>query len=378
MQQNTPITLPSVSYLPGASDDFTIAVSPDEIMRRSTRACSDPRFGRFIDAAALGGVLRHPQMPDMTMPVLICGAGPSLRREAAYIKEVAPASVVIALNNAHDELIDMGITPDFAAMMEPRDRTVDYMRPHPDVNYLLGTSLCDATFERFFSAPSKVFVWHPLMWPEHLPRVRTLNRLSKQRFMAMNGGSTVGLRIWDFALLVMGGQSFTFVGFDCSAAPNGAMHSRFKGDVATRTVRFEDNGLSSVVAYNTTAAMFRQAGEFWAQYDARKKAAENGHNQQFSVSFVGRGLLPDWAAMRGLHINSKEIRDEIEKAGFVERQRPNPADAVAAFADDQEKTARRTSIVRDVADHPGGQNRHPSNIDLQLGELEEELRARLR
>lgn len=87
--------------------------------------------------------------------ISIVGSAPSL---ADHYREVT--GDVMACNAAHDFLIDRGIIPKYGMMFDADPVCAKFMKPHPEVTYLLASRCHPDVFECFEGY--NVIVWHAM------------------------------------------------------------------------------------------------------------------------------------------------------------------------------------------------------------------------
>lgn len=111
--------------------------------------------------------LRLPRLaagPERKEPLAVVGGGQSAHLFAG--------GSVMAINGAHDWLIDRGVVPDFAFMLDPQPHLAELFRPHPGIKYLVATVCDPETFAALdgydvtvFHAPQGEEVNEPLSIP---------------------------------------------------------------------------------------------------------------------------------------------------------------------------------------------------------------------
>lgn len=327
------ITIPDSPLLQGLGGDFALAISAQEIARRTKRAyfSNNQVFNTVLD---LKGIMKH------AADICIVGAGPSVLNDIELIRKYAdPESgvIVMALNNAHDLLLEHDITPDLAVLIEMKDRAADYITPRDGVGYIIATTVADCTLDRFRPFARNTHLFHTIQDHRHQKQIQELNRtFSKINIPGLSGGTSVMLRMFDFAPAWLEARRLLMFGCDSSGSSD-AMHAKDKGFRTPAQIGLQlqhPSGKSFKRVYPTTRSMARQAGEFWEYVNARAANIRSGTMQPFQFIMHGRGLLPDWAACEGFHANSKEIIEELEKEGFDENAKTyfTPAPEALTFA----------------------------------------------
>ena len=306
----------SPALVQGLDEDFYLPIDDAEAFKRSKRAYFK-KWSEYQSASELYGVMRH------RGHVAIVGAGPSLMDDIETVRMLGNDNVVIiALNNAHDILLDAGIKPDLCMVIESKERASRYFTPQDEIGYLIGTVVSDATLEVLRPFAKNTYLFHVMLSDAHREFCRDLNkRFPKRNLPAVSGGTSVGVRCFDFVTGFLHGSVLHFFGFDSSGTPK-KMHARTKEfGVVTPSVPAQllrPDGRAFKRLYPTTKAMMRQAGEFWDIVNSRAIEVRAGKIRPFEVIVHGRGLLPDWAACFGFHINSAAIVAELEAEGYDE------------------------------------------------------------
>lgn len=300
---------------------FRIALSKEDNAQRTRRVYMAP-YLTFNTAGALYGVMQG------RGDVAVIGAGPSLHDSLDLIREwTKPENgvILLTLNNAHNFLLQNGIKPDIAAIIESREHAAAYIDPVPDVSYLVGSCVHDATLRKFFNVAENTHIWHVIQDEEHRKQIASLNKtFTRRKIPGVSGGTSVMIRMMDFLVAFMGARRLRFVACDSSARQlneNSAsldMHALPKSHKEPLAAAQIQNKMGQRLkrVYPTTHSMYRQAGEFWLFVDARANEVRAGKLNPFEIMFYGRGLLPDWAALHGFHVDSQAIKKELEDEGY--------------------------------------------------------------
>lgn len=315
--------LPHLPHLPG-SDTFQFVVSRDEFMRRTRRIYTTNRFRKFQSAVQFKDSAKD-------FAVVLVGAGPSIADQLEVIRAMQGQAIIFALNNSHDYLIENGINVDVAMLIEAKDRAINYITPNRRTRYLLASQVADATLEKFLPFAANTYIFHCMFDDAHRAYIKELRAKHKLDVFGISGGSSVGLRAFDFIIEWMACRHLHVFGFDSSGkephfdsagtlTSGGEMHARLKdGAVPAHMVTQIRAPGGRVIArkYYTDPVMRRQAGEMIEILKNRAQSIARGEMKPFGVSFHGRGLLPDWLAFLGFHHNNeeivKELNDETEK-----------------------------------------------------------------
>lgn len=139
--------------------------------------------------------------------VHIVGSGPSLGDESVF-EELKRAALdnrpLIAVKDAHDWLIERGIVPDLAVLMDPQAHRVSCVqRKRPEVGYLVASQCHGDVFD--WLKDCQVIMWHGASDGSE-------DKYLEGR-MKVTGGSTTGLRTMTIAYL-LGFRKIVLYGFD--------------------------------------------------------------------------------------------------------------------------------------------------------------------
>lgn len=272
---------------------------------------------------------------------VILGSGPSINDTLPELLDlVAKGAKIIAINAAHDWLLAKGITPHFGLMADPKPWVVDYQTPTAGVKYLIASQCDPSVFERF-KGHGGVYVWHlpphedaHEITPEAMSMVRDevsdaaermkalAQKHNRHLWVSQEGGSTGGMRAFDITTY-FGSIGDHLFGMDSSGvrepgADHTEMHGHPKPHIAKQfqsPVYLRDsNGLDLVTEYWTNNPMAQQALQWEHFLRARIEGMRNGTYPVKVVTVYGTGLFPDWAALRGLHVNSDRA-EQLRAAG---------------------------------------------------------------
>lgn len=243
--------------------------------------------------------------------VCIVGSGPSLERTLFEILDlVADGAKIIAVNKTHDWLIERGIIPTFGILTDPKDWVAGYQTPHPDVIYILASQCHDTVFEKFKGHP-RVYLMHCLGTHDDPDILINEAQKTGKSFFATAGGSTTTLRAFDTAALLLGFVGHHFFGIDSSGVEMFGMYpmdiTKPHYDKINLTLQLNDPADETPLpqVYSTTVPMYHQARQFELLLADRKEGIKEGKYPKVRIGVHGRGMLPDWCALRGLHADPR-------------------------------------------------------------------------
>lgn len=236
----------------------------------------------------------------------IVGGGPSIEQTLPELIDlIAGGAKVMAVNMTHDWLIERGVIPTFGIVCDPAEWVVSYQTPTPGVKYLIASQCCDAVFEKFRDVP-EVFLFHAEGINEDRKIIYDAAVEARLPTFSVVGGSTTSHRGQDIAALLLGFAELRFFGLDSSAAGN-RMHPYDKPHLDPVNIPFKlldpSNGRELHTIYWTNKPMFHQLRQFEIVLAERREGIRAGRYPKIRLAFHGSGLLPDWAALRGLHID---------------------------------------------------------------------------
>lgn len=258
----------------------------------------------------------------------IVGGAPSLESTFGELVDlVAAGAKVAAINKTHDWLIERGIVPTFGILCDPKDWVAGYMTPHPGVKYLIASQCHDDTFAAF-EGVEDVYLWHAMVKGEDCAFLSEWAMQAGQSAYGVVGGSTSSLRAFDIGSLLLGFREARWFAVDSSADPNTkAMHPYEKpkeDPLLNRPIALLDpkDGCELAAGYWTTEPMWHQFVQFQIILDERRAGIRAGRYPKVRIAFHGTGLLPDWAALRGLHADPQR-GDELRKTRRTELMETN-------------------------------------------------------
>lgn len=209
--------------------------------------------------------------------VCIVGSGPSLKRQLKRIqKERARNRPVVAINGAHDFLIENGITPDFFLTVDPRGMPQNLKHANDETVYLLASRVSPRDFDLLKGR--KIVLWHS--WSKE----DEMSVVGDNRIM-IGGGTTSGLRAINF-FYVAGFRSFHLYGLDSCLGRRGEKHvdEAPLGKGVMRTDVIVDG-----VSYICNMAMAAQAQDFQKLYEVMP---------DMTIKSFGNGLITAILAAR--------------------------------------------------------------------------------
>lgn len=214
--------------------------------------------------------------PAKTAKLVLCCGGPSMRRHLLEIRKLkARKAVILAVNGAHDWLIERGVTPDYQVVLDSREDNARFVaRPRRGVKYLIAAQCHEAVF--------KAVAGHDVtLWLNEMPGMdQRVKGIEDKPVVLVGGGATVGLRSLCLGYL-MGYRDLHVFGMD-SCYMNGENHSYPQSMNDGETVR--EFMLGSGEKFMCANWMARQAMEF--QRTARLLMA-----QGVTLNVYGDGLI---------------------------------------------------------------------------------------
>lgn len=137
--------------------------------------------------------------------LIICASGPSLRTEFYAVEEaVEQGHHVMAINGAHDFLIERGVVPDYAMSIDPQEDTYKNFSKEVDIQYFLASQCHPEFFKQM--KDKRVTLFHLLGRTER-------DHLRGHKCVLVGGGSTSGLRAMTLAYM-MGYHNQHLFGYD--------------------------------------------------------------------------------------------------------------------------------------------------------------------
>ncbi len=199
---------------------------------------------------------------------------------------------ICAVNGAHDWLIDRGIIPDYAILLDWMDVVFKNITPHKDVIYLLGSQAHVHALNALDGYDIRI--WHTGVEKGALP--------PKTRWYG--GGMGAVSRVMSL-LYEYGYRDFHYHGVDGCYGRDGKTHSYSWPLVQNSTekpIEIVCGGrhFFSRVDWVCQIQNFIQQLEVYDDWHAR------GELERVNMFIHGDGLLPHIARMRGFHFNNVE------------------------------------------------------------------------
>ena len=245
-------------------------------------------FQNMESAVARG----YPQVKKQESPkdgmIMLVASGPSVAGQIDVIREMSKTSLVVAIKDAHDWLIDNGVIPDYGLAIDPQEHRISFYKPNTGVEYMIASQCHKAMFDNLEG--HKVTIWHPYV-------MKGQNR--PKNSLLIGGGTTSGLRAISL-FYVLGWRHFALFGFDScldgdKLRVNGS--GLKKGDQLTE-VRIDQDGET----FYCNASMALQAEHFQTYYDYLPDAQYYG---------FGHGLIQ--AIIKKREENAVELQALIDK-----------------------------------------------------------------
>jgi uncharacterized Rossmann fold enzyme len=243
-----------------------------------------------LEAAKKAGHRTVPLVTDPadfpSVPLVICGSGPSLKDYLELIPRDGSVHVM-ALNGAYNVLRDAGIVPHYFAMLDARAVNVNFLtRPSTETTFLLASQVHPDCFAALHDYNAAMF---------HL-NTPTTKGVFTDAPVYYGGGTTIGLTAMGLAG-GMGYRKLLLLGYD-SSYDGDAKHARHQPQNDT------DWKLDAWVEdrqYWTSGNMAQQVMDFreWSV----------GLHRTFpgiEITLAGRGLLYDYVVTGQLRVPTRE------------------------------------------------------------------------
>lgn len=249
---------------------------------------------RHMDAAIARGL---PEITQLTPPhdrfVCLVASGPSVATQLDVIKKMQKSGTpVVGIKDAHDWLIQQGVTPDYAVAIDPQESRSYCFTPTKGVRYMIASQCHAAMFDRLQGMD--VTIWHPYI---------TKDQKRPEKRMLIGGGTTSGLRAISL-FYVMGYRHFALFGFD-SCLDSGVL--RVNGDLPKPTDAISEVRAGNGKTYYCNPSMALQAQHFQKYFDCIPDAQFYG---------FGDGLIQDIIRQR------EEQLTALHEA-YTHREKPN-------------------------------------------------------
>jgi uncharacterized Rossmann fold enzyme len=229
---------------------------------------------------------------------VIVGGAPSLKDSLSDIRWHArqKKTRVIALNNAWRILVENGIMPNAAVLVDARPENAEFVKGSPVKMRWLVSSQCHPEVFDALGARDAV-VWHSAQ-PDNAQLMEILKPWwgdgpDQKPTVLVPGGSTVALRtIWLAAF--SGFRKIHMYGVDSSYAVDGSHHAYAQGLNEGETVLEVARGAKR---YSCAAWMVRQAAEFEETWRDMAEYCDpiTGAPAPVTIHVHGTGLIPDIA-----------------------------------------------------------------------------------
>jgi len=275
-------------------------------------------FQNMESAVARGYPQVLKQEPIKEGMITLVASGPSVAGQIDVIREMSKTTLIVAIKDAHDWLIDNGVIPDYALAIDPQEHRISFYKPNTGVEYMIASQCHKAMFDNLEG--HKVTIWHPYV-------MKGQNR--PKNSMLIGGGTTSGLRAISL-FYVLGWRQFALFGFDScldgdKLRVNGS--GLKEGDQLTE-IRIDQEGET----FYCNAAMALQAEHFQTYYDYLPDAQYYG---------FGQGLIQ--AIIKKREENAAELQNLIDK-----QKEPNERVSFIHFGDKTSASWRyRAKIVSD-------------------------------
>jgi hypothetical protein len=254
-------------------------------------------FQNMESAVARG----YPQVLRQESPkdgvIALVASGPSVAGQIDVIREMSKTTLIVAIKDAHDWLIDNGVIPDYALAIDPQEHRISFYKPNNGVEYMIASQCHKAMFDNLEG--QKVTIWHPyVMKGQDRPKNSLL----------IGGGTTSGLRAISL-FYVLGWRHFALFGFDsCLTGDTLRINgSGLKEGEPLTEVRIDQDGET----FYCNPSMALQAEHFQTYYDY----LPDSHYYGF-----GHGLIQ--AIIKKREENAVELQALIDK-------KPEPNDRVS-------------------------------------------------
>lgn len=144
--------------------------------------------------------------------ICIVGGGLSLKETLGELKElVEEGAKVVAVNGAHDWLIDNGILPSAMVMVDAQPHNIRFaQKPIKKCKYLIASQCDPIVFDAL--KDHNLFIWHAVI-DQKEDEQQIIDKYYKGKYSMVVGGSTVALRaIW--LMRVLGYHKIDLFGID--------------------------------------------------------------------------------------------------------------------------------------------------------------------
>jgi len=222
--------------------------------------------------------------------LLVCG-GPSIAsHESDILRHKLDGWDVFACNGAHDWLIERGIKPHAAVLMDATEKVNAFIRqPQENCIYYCASQTHPSLVERL-AENNIVILWHAPLDADQMKHIGKLD----PGCTIMAGGLTVGLNAIH-VLFTSGYKKIRIYGMDSSFGPEDRDHAYSNPESKSKIYDFYFQG----ERFRSTGALVVQAQTFvehWKKY----------HSIGVHIHVVGNGLLPAmWRAQLKEIVNGR-------------------------------------------------------------------------
>lgn len=311
------VTLPPISFdtdKPLTIRDKFLAQTGGRIDRKEIRRRAGEAMQRNLP--------HHRQCINTAKEWAIVGGGPSINDEIGTIRKLSRRGVnIVSVNKSHDWLLEHDIVPWAHILLDPKEWVKDYVkRPRKDVRYFVSSQCHDSVFEALKDYP--VFLWHAGQdFPEGPePNCYLKEMWPTKPWFIVAGPTTVGMRAMYLGSNI-GAEHFHLFGMD-SSRTRGKLHGYEKPeapDATSGALTYTVNGIRRT--FETNSHMARQQMDFDKMLeDLKDLVRKHQLPRNFEVTVYGYGLLPFFAATRGLHANPEYNRDPTLVPGYLEQE----------------------------------------------------------
>lgn len=249
-----------------------MALKPFSI--KSTCIADDATLYAHIESALTRGLPVLPQYEPHNEVAVLVGSGPSVKD---YLGEIRARQHqrqrIVALKDAHDWLLDHGITPDYAVAIDPQEsRSNVFHMPHKNVSYLIASQVHPALLDNLNGM--EVYLWHAY--------IRDGQTIPPPGTPMIAGGTTTGLRAITL-FYSLGFRTVELYGFD-SCLKDGTL--RMNGS----TPRPGDDTINEIVVdgrtFYSNPSMTAQAAEFQNLYSTMPDLTIHAHGDGLIQAIV--------------------------------------------------------------------------------------------
>lgn len=257
--------------------------------------------------------------------LIICGGGPSIKRDLNKIRELQRrGGRVLTVNKTHDKFLDSEwlekhsgdpshIIPWAHTVLDPMPWVADYVKkPCPGTLYFVASSCDPVVLRRLRLQGALVFLWHAGadFYGTAMPGPILESEFPNKDWAVLAGPTTVGLR----SVIIgydLGFRPFHLFGFDSSKERDEAgvyrLHAYDKvaatdADEGTVTL----NTAAGHWPFETNSHMSRQVLDFEDMCEQIGNNMKTRAWEPIDIRVYGDGLLPSYAASIGLHADPEK------------------------------------------------------------------------